>query len=86
MALKSKIFLTVLLLSSFSLIHGQRFQSFELNSEWKDKIKSMVKDQKKTSTKKKKKLLIFSLHTGNQHWTIPHAEAVMQIIAQNSHE
>ena len=84
MALKSKIFLTVLLLSSFSLIHGQRFQSFELNSEWKDKIKSMVKVQKKTPTKEKKKLLIFSLHTGYQHWTIPHTEAVMQIIAQNS--
>ena len=84
MALKSKIFLTVLLLSSFSLIHGQRFQSFELNSEWKDKIKSMVKVQKKTPTKEKKKLLIFSLHTGYQHWSIPHTEAVMEIIAQNS--
>ena len=84
MALKSKIFLTVLLLSSFSLIHGQRFQSFELNSEWKEKIESMVRIQKKTDTKKKKKLLIFSLHTGYQHWSIPHTEAVMEIIAQNS--
>ena len=84
MVLKSKIFLTVLLISSFSLIHGQRFQSFELNSEWKEKIESMVRIQKKTDTKKKKKLLIFSLHTGYQHWSIPHTEAVMEIIAQNS--
>ena len=84
MALKSKIFFTVLLISSFSLIHGQRFQSFELNSEWKEKIESMVRIQKKTDTKKKKKLLIFSLHTGYQHWSIPHTEAVMEIIAQNS--
>lgn len=83
MALKSKIFLTFLLISSFSLIHGQRFQSFELNSEWKEKIESLVRTQKKTDTKKKKKLLIFSLHTGYQHWSIPHTEAVMEIIAQN---
>ena len=84
MLLKFKISLTVLLLSSFSLIHGQRFQSFELNSEWKDKIQSMVEVQKKKPTKEKKKLLIFSFHTGYQHWTIPHTEAVMQIIAENS--
>ncbi len=84
MVLKPKLLLTIVLLSSFSLIRGQRFQSFELNSEWKEKIESMVRVQKKTYTKKKKKLLIFSLHTGYQHWTIPHTEAVMQIIAQNS--
>ncbi len=84
MALKSKLLLTVVLLSTFSLMYGQRFPSFELNSEWKVKIESMVKVQKQTYTKKKKKLLIFSLHTGYQHWTIPHTEAVMQIIAQNS--
>ena len=84
MDLKLKFFLTVLLLSSFSLIYGQRFQPFELNSEWKEKIQSMVRVQDKTDTKKKKKLLIFSLHTGYQHWSIPHTEAVMEIIAQNS--
>ena len=84
MDLKLKFFLTVLLFSSFSLIYGQRFQPFELNSEWKEKIESMVRIQKKTDTKKKKKLLIFSLHTGYQHWSIPHTEAVMEIIAQNS--
>tara|TARA_B100001059_G_scaffold50628_1_gene43870 strand:+ start:67828 stop:68757 length:930 start_codon:yes stop_codon:yes gene_type:complete len=84
MDLKLKFFLTVLLFSSFSLIYGQRFQPFELNSEWKEKIESMVRVQKKTDTRKKKKLLIFSLHTGYQHWSIPHTEAVMEIIAQNS--
>ena len=84
MVLKSKLFLSILLLSTFSLINGQNLQSFELTLEWKKKIESLVRDQKKTLTKKKKKLLIFSLHTGYQHWCIPHTEAVMKIIAQNS--
>ena len=47
------------------------------------KIESMVSNQKKTCQKRKKKLF-FSLRTGYQHWTIPHTEAVMQMIAQNS--
>ena len=84
MDLKLKFFLTILLLSNFSLVYGQRFEPFELNSEWKEKIQSMVRVQEKTDTKKKKKLLIFSLHTGYQHWSIPHTEAVMEIIAQYS--
>ena len=84
MAPKSKILLIIILLLSFSPIYGQRIQSFELTSEWKEKIESLVRVQKKTDIKKKKKLLIFSLHTGYQHWSIPHTEAVMQIIAQHS--
>ena len=82
--LKPKSLLTIFLSFSIMLIHGQDLPSFELNSEWIEKIESMVSDQKKTYVKKKKKLLIFSLHTGYQHWTIPHTEAVMQMIAQNS--
>lgn len=84
MLFRSKFFVTVFLMLIFFVMQGQSLPSFELNSEWKAKIESMVKDQIKTSTIDKKKLLIFSLHTGYQHWTIPHTEAVMQIIAQNS--
>ena len=82
--LKSKSLVIVFLSFAITLVHGQSLPSFELSSEWKEKIESMVSDQKKTHVKKKKKLLIFSLHTGYQHWTIPHTEAVMQMIAQNS--
>ena len=57
---------------------------FDLNSAWISKIESLVKVQKKVPIQTKKKLLIFSLHTGYKHWTIPHTEAVMQMIAQNS--
>lgn len=82
--LKSKSLFTIYLYLAITAVHGQSLSSFELNSEWITKIESMVKDQKKVPIQDKKKLLIFSLHTGYKHWTIPHTEAVMRIIAQNS--
>jgi type 1 glutamine amidotransferase len=84
MLFNSKSLLTVFLLLFFWSVQCQSLSSFELTSEWKAKIESLVKEQMKTPTNDKKKLLIFSLHTGFNHWIIPHAEAVMQMIAQNS--
>ena len=84
MLFKSKSLLFVFSLLFFCGIQGQSLPPFELTSAWKTKIESMVKEQIKTPTKDKKKLLIFSLHTGFNHWTIPHTEAVMEMIAQNS--
>ncbi len=84
MIFDSKPLLTVFLLLSFCWSQGQSLPSFELTSEWREKIKSTVKEQMKTPTNDKKKLLIFSLYTGFNHWIIPHTEAVMKMIAQNS--
>ena len=69
--LKPKLFPIVFLFFVFLVGHGQSLSPFELDSEWIAKIESMVKDQKNVVTKVKKKLLIFSLHTGYKHWTIP---------------
>ena len=66
------------------MVEAQILPSFELNLEWKASIKSLLNSQKKITLIEKKKLLIFSLHTGYEHWSIPHSEAVMEIIAQNS--
>ena len=65
-------------------MHSQSLQKFELDATWKNKIKSMVDSQPTVKYKKQKKVLIFSLHTGYKHWTIPHTEAVMQIIAEHN--
>tara|TARA_A100001011_G_scaffold399763_2_gene510067 strand:+ start:684 stop:1622 length:939 start_codon:yes stop_codon:yes gene_type:complete len=79
-----KLSLFVVLIIHFLVVEAQILPSFELNLEWKSSIESLVNSQKKISLIEKKKLLIFSLHTGYEHWTIPHSEAVMEIIAQNS--
>lgn len=67
-----------------SVLHSQSLPSFELNPDWMAKIETMVQGQEKIPTKVRKKVLIFSLHTGFNHWIIPHSEAVMKIIAQNT--
>ena len=81
---KFKLLFTFSFFITLIAVHGQSLTSFDLNSAWISKIESLVKDQKKVPIQTKKKLLIFSLHTGYKHWTIPHTEAVMQMIAQNS--
>ena len=52
--LKSKSLVTVFLSSAITLVHGQSLPSFELSSEWKEKIESMVSDQKKHMLKRRK--------------------------------
>lgn len=81
---KFKLLFTFSFFITLIAVHGQSLTPFDLNSAWISKIESLVKDQKKVPIQTKKKLLIFSLHTGYKHWTIPHTEAVMQMIAQNS--
>jgi len=77
-----KIFFALLLFSS--VVFSQKLPDFELTDEWLNKIESMIPEQNGFTQKKKKELLIFSLHTGFKHWTIPHTEAVMKLIAEKS--
>lgn len=77
-----KIFFALLLFSS--IVFSQKLPDFELTDEWLNKIESMIPEQNGFAQKKKKELLIFSLHTGFKHWTIPHTEAVMKLIAEKS--
>jgi type 1 glutamine amidotransferase len=44
----------------------------------------MVEGKKRLAPNKKINLLIFSLHTGYNHWTIPHTEEAIKIIAQKT--
>ena len=77
-----KIFFALLLFSS--IVFSQKLPDFELTDEWLNKIESMIPEPTGFAQKKKKELLIFSLHTGFKHWTIPHTEAVMKLIAEKS--
>jgi len=84
--MKSNFKSSILILSFFiySGLQSQSFSPFDLNSDWTAKIKSTVSEFEKIKLSKPKKVLIFSLHTGFKHWTIPHTEAVMKIIAEDA--
>ena len=66
------------------IITGQDMQPFDLTNEWLVKIENIAPSIARIPLAKKKKVLIFSLHTGYEHWTIPHTEAVMKMIGNKS--
>lgn len=63
---------------------AQKVEEFELNDTWIQKIATILPKSEIPVNSKKKQVLIFSLHTGFKHWTIPHTEKVMQLLAENS--
>lgn len=63
--------------------NAQDLDPFDFNSEWLSKIEALVPDDT-TDVQQDKKVLVFSLHTGFEHWTIPHTEAVVSSLAAKS--
>lgn len=64
--------------------HTQSLPEIELTEAWLAKIESLAPDEPRVAVDEKRKILIFSLHTGYEHWTIPHTEAVVKLLAEKS--
>ena len=77
------LFFFLLLISSFSL-KPQSLPAIEITQKWLDGIENMVEGRKRLAPNMKKDILIFSLHTGYNHWTIPHTEAAIKRIAEKT--
>lgn len=78
-----KLLIPCLFLLSGSL-PGQDLEPFELSPQWLDTIEQLAPDSPQAEPKTGRRLLIFSLHTGYEHWAIPHTEAVVRILAAKS--
>lgn len=63
---------------------GQPLKAFELTPEWIEKIQSLAPDILTVQPSKERKVLIFSLYTGYEHWVIPHADAVMKVLSDEA--
>lgn len=75
----------VFLIFTFSAYSfAQEPEPFELSNEWISQIEQSAPSTTTIPIKGKKKILIFSLHTGFEHWTIPHTETVIKTIAEKS--
>jgi type 1 glutamine amidotransferase len=66
-------------------LSAQDLEPFELTDDWIVKIEQLL-PQEQITEGEKKNILIFSLHTGFEHWTIPHTEAVMNLLAKKSNQ
>ncbi len=65
-------------------VSAQELKPFELTDAWLSKIESIAPKSTTTKVEGKKNILIFSLYTGFEHWTIPHTEAVIKLLAEKS--
>ncbi|PIB38873.1 ThuA domain-containing protein [Maribacter sp. 4G9] len=74
---------TLVLLLLFSKAYSQDLKPFELTQEWTNSIVSQLPNDY-PKLKVKRKVLIFSLFTGFDHWTVPHTKAIVEGIALKS--
>ncbi len=75
--------LSILLLLS-NLTYGQDLTIVPLTQAWKQKIEALAPSQIRFPSTSAKKILLFSLHTGFEHWVIPHTEEVFKILGSKS--
>ena len=74
--------LSILLLPN--LTFGQDLAIVPLIQDWKQKIEALAPSQTRFPSTSAKKILLFSLHTGFEHWVIPHTEEVFKILGSKS--
>lgn len=81
--MKKYIFYAIVSLMSFHA-SGQSLPEISLNQEWKSKIYALAPSKPNFPFSSKKNILVFSLHTGFNHWVIPHTEEMIKIVAEKS--
>lgn len=65
-------------------LQAQKLPEIKLDEAWKQKVAGQAPDKPQVAPQKERKVLIFSLATGFQHWCIPHTEAVVEILGKES--
>ncbi|WP_332910549.1 ThuA domain-containing protein [Algoriphagus boritolerans] len=81
--MKRIIFYAIVSIFSLHLACAQSLPEVTLDQAWKDKIRALA-PEKATFPAKKKKVLVFSLHTGFDHWVRPHTEEMVKILGEKS--
>ncbi len=63
---------------------AQDLEPFELTDDWLAGVEALAPAIPTTPVQGNRKILIFSLHTGYEHWVIPHTEAVIRMLVTRS--
>ena len=64
-------------------IFSQSLESFPVDAKWLAKIESLAPSALRVKTSVKK-IMVFTQHTGFYHWTIPHNNEMLKILAKKS--
>ncbi|MFB9294324.1 ThuA domain-containing protein [Persicitalea jodogahamensis] len=78
------VFLFCVSLSFGKILHAQSLEPIALTDAWKAQIEKLAPAKTTFPTKKKHKVLLFSLFTGFNHWVVPHTAAVVEILGEKS--
>ena len=82
--MKKIIIYGIVFLASFNIALAQNPTEIPLDQVWKDKITDLAPEKATFPFKKKRKILVFSLHTGFWHWVNPHTAAMIEILGKKS--
>lgn len=80
----NKIFLSLCCAFVCIVINAQKLEPIELSEAWLEKIEAMAPETPSVPADGTGKILIFSLHTGFEHWVIPHTEVVIELLLAKS--
>ncbi len=75
------LFLLLFIINPF--LRSQSLDPVTLDEVWINKITELSPSQQNQNDKSYK-VLVFSLHTGFEHWVIPHTEKMVSIVAEKS--
>ena len=78
-----KILISISIIFSVMAVKAQH-EKFECNDEWVKKIEKLAPDKAEVKPTKQRKVLVFSLFTGFNHWVIPHTNAVMKVLGEKT--
>ena len=79
-----KYLLFIIILTISNTVRCQKLEPFEVSEEWLSEISAIAPTTPTIPLATKRNILVFSLHTGFKHWTIPHTEAVIAAIGNKS--
>ena len=82
--MKKYIFYAIVFCMNVGNTLGQSLPEVTLDQDWKTKINSLAPQKPNFPSSKKKNILVFSLHTGFNHWVIPHTEEMIKILGEKS--
>ncbi|WP_158279801.1 ThuA domain-containing protein [Coraliomargarita sinensis] len=79
-----KYIIYFLLIAGFTVPSHAKLDAIRLDQNWKQNIAERAPKKVQAEPKKPRKVLIFSLATGYKHWCIPHTQAVIEILGDES--
>ncbi|KOH42635.1 ThuA domain-containing protein [Sunxiuqinia dokdonensis] len=69
----------------FSVLEAKaQLKPFACDDAWVKKVEQIAPEEAEVQPSKPRKVLVFSLFTGFDHWVIPHTNAVMKVLGEKT--